>query len=148
MAVSAKQIIDSINQRRLPYKADHPPTPGDGNCFIHAVLQQLRRPEFGGDFSELLQTVDHKEFRVRVRDFIISSESQAVQTMKEQLALAFSVGIGTSWPSYWTNIVTPDIWVDHTFVQATALFLKRDIRIISITTQLYVVCVGAPPVIF
>ena len=106
MAVSAKQIIDSINQRRLPYKADHPPTPGDGNCFIHAVLQQLRRPEFGGDFSELLQTVDHKEFRVRVRDFIISSESQAVQTMKEQLALAFSVGIGTSWPSYWTNIVT------------------------------------------
>ena len=157
MAVSAKQIIDSINQRRLPYKADIPPTPGDGNCFIHSVLQQLRRPEFGGDFSELLQTVNHEEFRHRVRDFAISSSSQAVQAMKQQFDFlegvptengGRAVGIGMSWQAYWSNIIIPDIWADHTFVQATAWFLERDIRIISITTQRYAVCGGAPPIIF
>lgn len=156
MAVSAKEIIDSINQRRLPYKADYPPTPADGNCFIHAVLQQLKRSEFGGDFSELLQTVDHEEFRHRVRDFIISSSSQAVQDLKAKFDTlegvptengGRAVGIGMSWETYWTNIVTPDIWADQTFVQATAWFLERDIRIISITSQRYAVCVEAPPVL-
>ena len=156
MAVSAKQIINSINQRKLPYTADYPPTPADGNCFIHSVLQQLRRPEFRGEFSELLQTVGHEEFRVRVRDFILSSSSQAVQVLKEKFDTlegvltengGRAVGIGMPWEIYWTEIITPDIWPDQTFVQATAWYLGRDIRIISITSERYAVCVGAPPVL-
>ena len=156
MAVSAKEIIDSINRRKLPFKADYPPTPGDGNCFPHSILQQLKRPEFGGEYSELLATVDHGEFRLRVRNFIFASSSPAVQRMKEQFKACEgastenggrAVGLGMPWETYWTKIIIPDIWPDQTFVQATAWYLGRDIRIISITSERYAVCVGAPPVL-
>ena len=147
MAVSAQQILKSIKERGLPYKADHPPTPGDGDCFIHAILQQLNRPEFRDDFSELLQTVDPEEFRHRVRDFIISSSNQKVHNMEQHFHFlegvetengGRAVGIGMSWADYWTQITTPGIWADHSFVQATAWFLQRDIRIIEINSERYI----------
>ena len=156
MAVSAQQILKSIKDRGLLYTADYPLTPGDGNCFIHAVLQQLMRPEFREYFSELLQTVDHEEFRQRVRDFIINSSSKAVQVVKEKFDTlqgvltengGRAVGIGMSWETYWDEIVRPDIWADETFVRATAWYLGIDIRIISITSERYAVCVEAPPVL-
>ena len=156
MAVSAQQILKSIKDRGLLYTADYPLTPGDGNCFIHAVLQQLMRPEFREYFSELLQTVDHEEFRQRVRDFIINSSSKAVQAVKEKFDTlqgvltengGRAVGIGMSWETYWDEIVRPDIWPDETFVRATAWYLGIDIRIISITSERYAVCVEAPPVL-
>ena len=156
MAVSAEEILKSIKDRGLLYTADYPLTPGDGNCFIHAVLQQLMRPEFREYFSELLQTVDHEEFRQRVRDFIINSSSKAVQAVKEKFDTlqgvltengGRAVGIGMSWETYWDEIVRPDIWADETFVRATAWYLGIDIRIISITSERYAVCVEAPPVL-
>ena len=144
MAVSAKEIIDSINRRHLPFKADYPPTPGDGNCFPHSILQQLKRPEFGGDYSELLATVDHGEFRLRVRNFIFASSSPAVQRMKDQFKACEgastenggrAVGLGMPWETYWSNIIKPNTWADHAFIQATAWYLEKDIRIISTTGE-------------
>ena len=60
MAHSAKEIMNFIKRRGLPYQEDLPPTPADGSCFVHSVLQQLNRSEIRGNYMELLNSVDHE----------------------------------------------------------------------------------------
>ena len=61
-----EKIDKKIKELQLPLKMDKP-TPGQGNCFFQAVMQQLGREEI-----ELKNVyTDHKVLRKCVCDFII-----------------------------------------------------------------------------
>ena len=45
-------------------------TPADGNCFYHAIQQQLRRPEFQGKVSETFRMMDHATLRMKVSEHV------------------------------------------------------------------------------
>ena len=47
----AREIMNFIRSQGFNFTAGQL-TPADGNCFIHAVLQQLNRPSIAGDFVQ------------------------------------------------------------------------------------------------
>ena len=124
----AREIMNFIRSQGFNFTAGQL-TPADGNCFIHAVLQQLNRPSIAGDFVQL-RTVHHQVFRLLVRDFILGSTHPKVTAMKK---FHQELETGQSWGEYWETMGTTNTWADQFFTQATAWFLQRDIMIITIS---------------
>ena len=49
----AREIMNFIHREGFLFKADKL-TPADGNCFIHAIIQQVQRPCIARDFDQQL----------------------------------------------------------------------------------------------
>ena len=139
----AQEIMNFVKKKHFSYKGDTP-TEADGNCFIHSLLLQLQRPTMKSDDHQQLPTVGHEEFRHLVKNFILSSSESKVENMKKYFdelegcqseSGTRGVEIGMPWDEYWEEIVTPGTWVDETFIQSSAWFLKKDIIILTINTE-------------
>ena len=72
-----KEINQLIKDLELPFVMDVR-TIGRGNCFFHAVLQQIERHELHLDDY---QGYDHHKLRTKVCEFAINSDNDTVKTM-------------------------------------------------------------------
>ena len=115
-----REIMSFINKKDLSFKLDSP-TQADGDCFVHAVIQQLHRPSIAGAYGQDLLSVNLQEFRLRVRDFILNSSHPRVTAVKATFdALegvssengSRAVDIGMPWEDYWTKIVISNTWAE------------------------------------
>lgn len=118
-------------------------TRGKGNCFMVAMMQQLRREEVyersRPDIKEVAASMNHRIFRVRVYDWVKKHLNHPkINSMREMYeldqAIRRDLGEETrSWNDYWNNMLKDGIWADQCFVQASALFLNMDIWIMDTT---------------
>ena len=140
---AADAILKQCRQLKLPVKLDKL-TQGVGNCFMVAVLQQLRRNEIhsnlGDDLKQMANDLDQMKLRRFVVDFIRQRKDHPqVIYMKERFAPDLEVFNGPkSWEEYWERMLLDCNWADGDFVQATAWYLNCDLWIIdtSCTKQL------------
>ena len=126
-----------VNKFGLNLKLDDV-TPGEGNCFFIAVLQQLRRPEIYSTVSRSLKqmadTWDHLALRRAVCSF--AKTSTEVASRKEDIQIGMH-GV-ESWETYWgpNHMMGSSVWVDQASVQVTAWFLGMDLLVLSSSSNL------------
>ena len=128
----AMMLKGQVNKFGLNLKLDDV-TPGEGNCFFIAVLQQLRRPEIYSTVSRSLKqmadTWDHLALRRAVCSF--AKTSTEVASRKEDIQIGMH-GV-ESWETYWgpNHMMGSSVWVDQASVQVTAWFLGMDLLVLS-----------------
>ena len=147
---AADAILKHCWLLKLPMKLDKL-TIGVGNCFMVAVLQQLRRQEVYNNLSNELKhmadCLDQMKLRKVVVDFIRQlPEHPQVNYMKERFAPDPNVINGPkTWNEYWEMMLIDCNWASGDFVQATAWYLHHDIWIMdtSCTEQLPLIIINS-----
>ena len=126
----------AIQSTQLPLRLDSD-TPGDGNCFSWAVIQQCQRCSV----KEFLRRQGKKittfmKLKEDVRQFVLSNQHHpSVRGLKasfeQKQGVRFQEGKTTrGWSTYWKDMLKNGEWADDTFVQATALYLSLDIFLV------------------
>ena len=114
-------------------------TPGDGNCFPRAIIQQCERnevKEWMREHEPLKIASSHHDLRVKVSRFALEESNDNMRNLREhyenvQIPLRND---GRSWTDYWRWMSQDKIWADDIFIQATAWYLGLDIKIITFTS--------------
>ena len=115
-------ILRKIAELKLPFVMDAD-TPGSGNCFFEAVLQQSQRPDLGllGKFRSA------KVVRRMVCAFALSNnDAQLVEFIKNFNAIS-----KVKWAAFFRNMRRDGVWADAPVTQVTAWLLDRDIWVVS-----------------
>ena len=117
------------------------PTPGDGNCCSYTFVQQCQRPPVKLFLQSRGVTItDFMHLKKQVAHFIQANiNTPKVQNLKvnfevSQLNMHWEGRMRRSWRQYWSDMQRHGqeerYWADDIFLQATALYLNLDIRII------------------
>ena len=146
LALHIRQVL------RLPLVMDVP-TPGKGNCFFAAVVQQLNnRLEFGK--SNLFTAAS---LRKLVCEFALEKDNVHLKELAEQHDANAVTTMRTNWAGYFANMRKNGVYAEGPVVYVTALFLQLDIAVISFGNKItnpYMFVSGhgsatpAPPPIF
>ena len=139
VVLSATDVMRrAIQQAQLQLKLDRD-TPGLGNCFSVAMVQQFQRPQVKlflqsrgmtiASYMQLKQNVEHfvkthmhtEKMKVLKANFQMSQRNMALENphLKPR-----------SWSKYWRDMLKDGEWADETFIQACAWFLNMNIIII------------------
>ena len=129
----------AIQETQLPVVIDNP-TPAEGNCFSHAMIQQFQRPSVqtylhvtGRHIATFLQ------LKNKVATFVDQNkDSEKIQALRtsfefsqQNIHLENVRGLQRrTWEKYWEDMRKDGEWADDTFIQATALYVNMDILII------------------
>ena len=129
----------AIHETQLPVVIDTP-TPAEGNCFSHAMIQQFQRPSVqtylhvtGRHIATFLQ------LKNKVAKFVDQNkDSEKIKALRTSFELSQQSihleGVPDlqrrSWKQYWEDMTKDGEWADDTFIQATALYVNMDILII------------------
>ena len=129
----AEIIIQHIRKIKQPYRLDRL-TKGNGSCLMIALMQQLRREDIylkaRPEVQELARTLDHQEFRKRVKLFITNMENPRVKEFKDHY---INSAQPKTWDQYWEDMLGVT-WADHHFIVASAYYLEFNIEIITTST--------------
>ena len=133
----------AIDRTELPLRLDSG-TPGDGNCFSHAVIQQCQRAPVRAYLERQGKTVTtFMQLKEDVRQFVLREKDlPSVRGLKDsfeqkQGVLAHQGKSTRGWSIYWDHIVKNGIWADDIFVQATALHLNLPIFLVIADSASY-----------
>ena len=128
----ALKIQQTILGLELNFKLDSI-TPGNGNCFSEAVVQQCQREVFMEDLKrENRYTKDYMIFKKKVADFAKSSKLPLLVEFKKSFEDVGGIGDeNESWDKYWERMLIDKEWVSSCFVQVTAWYLNRDIWMLA-----------------
>ena len=142
--LSLKHLHDLIVQHKLPFKISEEETPGDGNCFLSAVLQNLiflkEKKIWTGNIPE-----DVDELRASVISFMKSNRSYWTRPRFNDEINAYQDGpfsknfqtADDQFDQLIFNQEKHDAWTDEEgfMVEATALYLDCQINIINTGIQ-------------
>ena len=98
-------------------------TLGDGQCFMTAMIQQMRRQDVNSSLPPDLQKyawiMDPRAFKFQVRKFMNGSQHPRILDLRKD----FILFTGMSWQEFWSarHIMKRDTWADHVFIQSAAL---------------------------
>ena len=131
----ADKIMNHVTKHKLNFKVDQL-TRGRGNCFMIAVLQQLKQDHVyrvsSDQIKKLADEFCHQRFRQAIRNFAINSNDRRISDIKESYNVAKSARLHSeSWNQYWQSMLKEGKWADAYFVQATAAFLNMDLMIVD-----------------
>ena len=137
----AIEIMDIVNQRGLPLILDKL-TEGKGNCFPIAILHQCKRPEIVDELPIPIKSIvkentnkGQMQLRTSVKIYIQTSKHPNVEKFKAEYQRTVAQANKEYWDEYWTRMAQNKVWVDYTFIQSTAWYLKHDIMIINTTNN-------------
>ena len=128
--MSYQNIAAGVIRLGLPYVPDDP-TPGDGNCFFHAVMQQLQR-ESDCPF------ISHLDLRRKLVEFVANDEqireNEGYRVSREQYIQNHMID-GESSDATWMRCLDQmsqdGVWAEDLFITSMAIFLKRRICLTS-----------------
>eukprot|EP00111_Clytia_hemisphaerica_P009342 TCONS_00027422-protein len=108
----------------------HRPTPTDGNCFYHAILEQIHRPNVYFTLPKEKRFEDIGKLRIAVIEFLrdLTPETAFYQYYCEQNQNRFS---GPQWEMYLANQEKNETKADFLIRVAAAFFLDVNILITS-----------------
>ena len=115
----------------------HEPTIGDGNCWYHAIVQQMKRPEVAQSLEPDKLFLDHFLLRNAVVNYIQSEENTNIYIMNYKELYSLNINEendNESWQQFLSNQKNISFYATELFCQATAAFLGIDIYITSNTS--------------
>ena len=132
--ILAEEIFATVQRCGLPLSIDRL-TPADGNCFSHAILDQLRRngvyEHLELNVLEIIQKENVGEFKMEVSKYAKLSSHPNLLNFKAAYNRIVQPVDNVSWDEYWTRHEKLGEWATSIFVQVTAWMCKSDIIIIS-----------------
>ena len=137
--------IDLIEQAILghlpPLKLDEL-TPGFGDCFSEAIVQQCQRPPIklylqsrGITISNMLQ------LKAKVAEFVnVNKKARKLQDLRvnfeaSQLNMRHEGLPARTWREYWADMQRSGPWADDHFVQCTAWYLNVRLSILYVGSE-------------
>ena len=125
-----------IQRTQMPLRLDSD-TPGDGNCFSWAVIQQCQRCSVKEFLQRQGKTITtFMQLKEDVCQFVQSRRNHPrirglKASFEQKQGVRFQEGKTTrGWSAYWEDMLKNGEWADDTFVQATALYLSLDIFLV------------------
>ena len=136
----AEEFTSAIQRCGLPLKLDEA-TPGDGNCWVRAVVQQLERPEMRQQLNERTREIlnvrkseRHLVLKSRIAEFATTSRHPNILEIKEAFRREGQGQVDNiSWEDHWKGLKKDKEWSDEVMVQATAWFTEIDIQVVWTT---------------
>ena len=119
------EISCKLAELKLPFKADEN-TPSDGNCFFHALTQQIKRPKLKIT-TKVTKLTDSKKLRLSICNFAINSKEEKVMTLRQN----WDKVSRTPWNDFFQKMKVVGVWVESPIPEIAALYLNRDMHIIS-----------------
>ena len=131
----ADEILATCRSLKLQMKLDRL-TKGEGNCFMVSILQQLRSIEIYSHLNDemklLADKMDPMKLRKQVTTFIQSRYHPEIINLENSYYPDPDVQDDPqTWDQYWQRMLENCQWPSQYFVQATAWFLRHDLRIIT-----------------
>ena len=110
----------------LPLQMDAP-TPGRGNCFFAAMVQQMNNR------NELKSSNVYTaaSLRKRVCEFALTKSHPVVQRLAEEHDANTAMSLQAPWESFFTNMKNSGVFAEGPVLYCTALLLQMDIAVIS-----------------
>ena len=131
-----EMLRKAIQSTQLALRLDSD-TPGDGNCFSWAVIQQCQRTSVKEFLRRQGKTITNfMQLKEDVHQFVLSRQHHpSIRGLKasfeQKQGVRFQEGKTTrGWSTYWEDMLKNGEWADDTFVQATALYLSLDIFLV------------------
>ncbi len=135
----AQEIMEAVLRCQLPFILDRL-TPGDGNCFSHAVLAQLKRKEIYEMLSENIKKIANKGhvqyMKICVCQFALQFQHPRMIQFKQSYIDHVQPVDKVTWNQYWLRAQALGKWADNLFVQVTAWLCNTDIIILSTSNTL------------
>ena len=145
---SLKEILDWVDQIQLAILGHHPPlkldelTPGLGDCFSEAIVQQCQRPPIklylqsrGITISNMLQ------LKAKVAEFVnVNKKARKLQDLRvnfeaSQLNMRHEGLPARTWREYWADMQRSGPWADDHFIQCTAWYLNVRLSILYVGSE-------------
>ena len=128
-----EEVKQAIKRCGLNLQLDEP-TPGDGNCFSHAIIQQAQRSDLRSTLNKRTQKVlnsiqPYLELKQGVKNFMLSTKNIVVNAFKVDFEQTVGLAEKVSWGNFWKRHLEDKEWADAIFIQGTAYFLEKDIHI-------------------
>ena len=138
---SYEAILTAAIQQSGQHVVLDQPTPGDGSCFSHAIVQQCSRHPIKLFLQSRGVTItDFMQLKKNVAQFVqINKHTPKIANLRvnfevSQLNIHREGLPRRSWSQYWKDMQKHgqegEYWADDIFLQATALYLNLDLRII------------------
>ena len=99
-----------------------PPTPGDGSCLAHALVDQMSQ-----DPILRLNSIDHQQFR----RLVVNSLPQMISSGFIQWDWEFHDTIGTA-NQWMEQALVPNSYLDFVFLHVASHVLNRRIRVLHV----------------
>ena len=122
----AKQIMVGVRRAGLPLKLDKI-TPGDDNCFFHAVFAQCQRPSVAQELSGEPVIRDNHDLRLKIARFARNSRLPLIQSFKKRYEESHPAD---SWDGFWKTMAEDRVWADAITLQGAAWYLHHDIHVV------------------
>ena len=126
------EILYKLN---LSYFSINNPTPGDGNCFFHGLIDQLNRPDVQFILpSFIINSISSAQnFRQSVINFAESSDLDSIVNLRNQFNIS---NPNTNIRDYLNMMRNNSEFASHALCQLTAYFINFNINIILETNQI------------
>ena len=123
------QILNNALRCGLRVRLDAE-TPGYGNCWYYAIVQQMRRPEISCLIDVNIRYLNHYALRRKVSDYVetIHSTCPAILNYKN---LYIANHPTLTWEKYMREQSSNGSYADEIFIMATAVLIGLDIHITS-----------------
>ena len=122
----AQQIMVGVRRAGLPLKLDAI-TPGDDNCFFHAVFAQCQRPSVAQELSGEPPIRGNHDLRLKISRFARNSRLPIIQSFKKLYKESHP---SVSWDAFWKRMAKDREWADAIVLQGAAWYLHHDIHVV------------------
>ena len=135
---SVERIQQRLEHMNLDFKVDQT-TRYDGNCQFDGLFQQIHgREDIRNDLRMdiLDKNTHHTELRQNICHFAKNSNAPVMVEMKKRYNDRYNEGSGViteSWNAYWERMSRDNEWGDENTLVASALYLQKDIIVVSTT---------------
>ena len=135
----AELMRRAIQQAQLQLRLDAE-TPGLGNCFSVAIVQQFQRPPVNLFLqSRGMKITSFMQLKKNVKEFVFThmhtekmKELKANFEMSQQTMARENPDLTPrTWSKYWQDMLKDGEWADDTFIQACAWYTNMNIVIVS-----------------
>ena len=104
-------------------------TPGDGDCWYHAVVQQLRRPEISAIIYRKLTVIDRHDLRAKLSSNVHDIQYHCPNILLYKTFIENNNNF--TWGQYLNEQSSNNRMVDDIFIMSTAVLIGLDIHINS-----------------
>ena len=135
----AELMRRAIQQAQLQLRLDAE-TPGLGNCFSIAMVQQFRRPQVKLFLqSRGMKITSFMQLKEKVKEFVVTNmHTEKMKGLKanfemsqRNMALENRHLKPRTWSKYWQDMLKNGEWADDTFIQACAWYTNMNIVLVT-----------------